>query len=192
MYPLRLGKKSHKGNKSFIALLGIRTSSLVWHSRLGHPSNDVVTRVVRDNNLLLLSSNSVSDSNFNKSIICESCQLGKSKKLSFSASNRVSLSPLKLIHTDIWTSPVMSITGYKYYIVFVDDFSRFTWIYPLHAKSETYEIFMKFKLLVKTQFSTTIKELQSDGGGEYTSLQFQNFLQNNGIVHRKSCPYTSP
>jgi hypothetical protein len=46
MYPLRLGKKSHKGNKSFIALLGIRTSSLVWHFRLGHPSNDIVTRVV--------------------------------------------------------------------------------------------------------------------------------------------------
>jgi hypothetical protein len=165
MYPLRLGKKSHKGNKSFIALLGIRTSSLVWHFRLGHPSNDIVTRVVRDNNLPLLSSNFVSDFNFNKSILCESCQLGKSKKLSFSASNRVSLSPLKLIHTDIWTSPVMSITGYKYYIVFVDDFSRFTWIYPLHAKSETYEVFLKFKLLVENQFSTTIKELQYDGGG---------------------------
>jgi hypothetical protein len=43
MYPLRLNKKSHKGNKSFIALLGIRTFSLVWHFRLGHPANDVVT-----------------------------------------------------------------------------------------------------------------------------------------------------
>jgi hypothetical protein len=192
MYPLRLGKKSHKGSKSFIALLGIRTSSLVWHFRLGHPSNDVVTRVIRDNNLPLFHSNFVSSSDFNKNILCGSCQLGKSKKQSFSASNRVSLSPLQLIHTDIWTSPVISISGYKYYIIFVDDFSRFSWIYPLHTKSETYDVFLKFKILVENQFSTTIKELQSDGGGEYTSLLFQSFLKANGIVHRKSCPYTSP
>jgi hypothetical protein len=192
MYPLRLNKKSHKGNKSFIAFLGIRTSSLIWHFRLGHPANDVVTRVVRDNNLPILHSNVVSDSVINKSILCEACQLGKSKKQPFSPSNRISSSPLQLIHTDIWTSPVLSITGYKYYIAFVDDFSRFTWIYPLHNKSETYDVFLKFKLLVENQFSTTIKELQSDGGGEYTSLPFQSFLKTNGIVHRKSCPYTSP
>jgi hypothetical protein len=99
---------------------------------------------------------------------------------------------LQLIYTDIWTSPILSITSYKYYIAFVDDFSRFTWIYPLHNKSETYYVFLKFKLLVENQFSTTIKELQSDGGGEYTSFPFQSFLKTNGIVHRKSCPYTSP
>lgn len=74
----------------------------------------------------------------------------------------------------------------------MDDFSRFSWIYPLHTKSETYDVFLKFKLLVENQFSTTIKELQSDGGCEYTSLIFQSFLKTNGIVHRKSCPYTSP
>ena len=192
MYPLRLGKKSYKCNKSFIALLGIRTSSLVWQFRLGHPSNDIVTRVVRENNLHTLRSNVVLDSIFNKNILCESCQLGKSKKQLFFASNRISSFPLQLIHIDIWTSPVLSITGYKYYIIFVDDFSRFTWIYPLHTKSETDEVFLKFKLLVENQFSTMIKELQFDGGGKYTSLSFQSFLKTKGIIHRKSCPYTSP
>jgi hypothetical protein len=190
-YPLWLGKKSHKGNKSFIALLGIRTS-IVWHFRLGNPSNDVVTPVVRDDNHPMLHSNVVSDSIFNKSILCESCQLGKNTKQPFSASNHISSFPLRLIHTDIWTSPVLSITGYKYYTVFVDDFSRFTWIYPLHTKCETYEVFLKFKLLMENQFSTTIKEIQSDGGSEYISLSFQSFLKTNGIIHRKSCPYTSP
>jgi hypothetical protein len=72
-----------------------------WHFRLGHPANDVVTRVARDNKLPLLHSNVVLDSNLNKSIICESCQLGKSKKQPFSASNRTSSSPLQLVHTDI-------------------------------------------------------------------------------------------
>jgi transposase InsO family protein len=58
-------------------------------------------------------------------------------------------------------------------------------------KSEVYECFIKFKLLVEKKFSSSIKQLQSDGGGEYTSLHFQSFLTKNGIVHRKSCPYTS-
>jgi hypothetical protein len=96
-----------------------------------------------------------------------------------------------LIHTDIWTSPVLSIRGYKYYAVFMDDFSRYTWFYPLHAKSDVYECFIKFKVLAEKQFSTSIKQLQSDRGGEFISNHFQSFLTKHGIVHRKSCPYTS-
>jgi len=52
MYPLRFEKKSHKGSKAFTTMLGIKTSSLVWHFRLRHPSSDVVTRVVL--NLILI------------------------------------------------------------------------------------------------------------------------------------------
>ena len=51
--------------------------------------------------------------------------------------------------------------------------------------------FVKFKLLVENQFSSKIKQIQSDGGREYVSNQFQTFLTNHGILHRKSCPYTS-
>jgi hypothetical protein len=117
MYPLRFGKKSYWANKAFISMLRIKTSSLVWHFRLGHPSSDVVTRVVQGNNLPL------SHYDFNKNVICSSCQLRKGKKLPFHASNWVSSSPLELIHIDLWTSHVLSISGYKYYIVFVDDYS---------------------------------------------------------------------
>ena len=117
--------------------------------------------------------------------------MGKSKKLPFYCSSHVSVTPLEIIHSDIWTSPVPSISGFKYYVVFIDDFSRFSWIYPIHLKSEVLTKFIQFKLLVENQFSTKIKHLQSDGGGEYTSLHFQSFLSKNGIIHRKSCPYTS-
>jgi hypothetical protein len=185
LYPLRLGRNFLKGSKIFTALLGIKTTTLVWHFRLGHPSLDVVNRVVKGKSL------PVSNFDFNKSSACVSCQLGKSKKQPFSASTRVSLQPLELIHTDIWTSPVQSISGYKYHVIFVDDYSRFTWIYPLHNKSEMFANFVKFKLLVENQFSSKIKQIQSDGGGEYVSNQFQTFLTNHGILHRKSCPYTS-
>jgi hypothetical protein len=66
---------------------------------------------------------------------------------------------------------MLLVNGYKYYIVFVDDF------YPLHIKSEAYDAFLKFKLLVENQFSTTIQELQSNGGGKYIVLNFQSFLK---------------
>jgi transposase InsO family protein len=80
--------------------------------------------------------------------------------------------------------------GYKYYVVFVDDFSQYTWFYPLHAKSNVYECFIKFKVLTEKQFSTPIKQLQSNGGGEFISNNFQSFLTKHGIVHWKSCTYT--
>ena len=62
------------------------------------------------------------------------------------------------------------------YVVFVDDYSHYIWIYPLCNKSDIFQSFVKFKLLVKNLFSSTIKQLQSYGGGEYTSQQFQLFL----------------
>jgi transposase InsO family protein len=52
-------------------------------------------------------------------------------------------------------------------------------------------LFKQFKVLAETQFCCKIKQLQSDGGGEFTSLRFQQLLSLNGIIHRKSCPHTS-
>ena len=52
-------------------------------------------------------------------------------------------------------------------------------------------IFFKFKPLMENQFSTTIKLIQSDGGGEYNFLHFQSFLNKHGIIHCKTCPHTS-
>jgi hypothetical protein len=61
----------------------------------------------------------------------------------------------------------------------------------MHQKSEVFTNFVKFKLLVENQFTSHIKQLQTDGGGEYNSIQFQTFLTKHGIVHRKTCPHTS-
>jgi transposase InsO family protein len=61
----------------------------------------------------------------------------------------------------------------------------------MKQKSEVFAHFVKLKLLVENQFASHIKQFQSDGGGEYTSVQFQTFLTKEGIIHRKSCPHTS-
>jgi hypothetical protein len=136
----------------------------VWHFKLRHHSLEIVNRVVKEQSLPVFSYN------FNKIAYCASCQLCKSKRQPFHASNHFSLQPLELIHNDTRTSHVQSASDFKYYVVFIDDWSRFTWIYPLHRKSEVFENFIKFKLLVENQFSTKIKRIQLDGGGIYLNL----------------------
>jgi len=160
LYPLRLKSSSSTHKFPFIAFLGLRTSLDVWHFRLGHPSLVTVPRVIKAHSLPI--SNVVS----NKTFFCDSCQLGKSKQLPFNASSRVSTAALDLIHSDLWTSPIPSMSGFKYYVIFVDDYSRYTWFYPLQNKSDVYSCFVKFKVLVENQFSCQIRQLQTDGGGD--------------------------
>jgi transposase InsO family protein len=103
----------------------------------------------------------------------------------------VSTGPLELIHSDVWTFPVSSLSGCKFYVLFIDDYNRFTWLYPILNKSDVYQCFVKFKLLAENIFSTKIKQFQYDNGGEYVSNQFKHFLTQNGILYRFACPHTS-
>jgi len=86
---------------------------------------------------------------------------------------------------------VPSFGGNKYFISFVDEFSRKTWLYLIKAKIEAFDMFQKFKILVEKQSGKSIKVLRTDGGGEYTSKVFEKFCENNGIVHEVTAPYTS-
>jgi hypothetical protein len=70
----------------------------------------------------------------------------------------VSHGPLELIHSDIWTSPVMYVGGCKFYVVFIDDHSHFAWMYPLRQKYDVLLCFMKFKVLVDNLLSCKIKK----------------------------------
>jgi transposase InsO family protein len=64
-------------------------------------------------------------------------------------------------------------------------------MYTLFHKSEVFQCFVKFKLLVEKQLSCVIKQCQTDNGGEYVSNQFKKFMSQNGILHRLTCPHTS-
>jgi len=59
---------------------------------------------------------------------------------------------------------------------FVDDYSRYSWLYPFYWKSDVFATFVKFKTIVEKFFSTSIKQIQTDNGGEFTSNQFNFFL----------------
>ena len=158
-------------------------SESTWHQRLGHPHLDILQLLSRNKTIV-----------FNKSsnkAFCDSCHLGKSCQLPFLASQFVATQPLERIHSDLWgPSPVVSTQGFKYYVIFIDNLTRFTWFYPLKHKSEFYSVFLRFKTLVENQFEKKIKQFQCDGGGEFVSNMFVNHLNECGIQQLISCPHT--
>lgn len=120
-----------------------------------------------------------------------SCQLGKSKKLPFSNSSQESIAPLELIHSDVWSTSTHFLSGCRYYVIFIDDFTRFFWLFPISNKSDVFSTFVKFKQLVEKQFNYSIKQFRSGNGSEYFSDTFKEFLTCNGIFHCLSCPHTA-
>ena len=84
---------------------------------------------------------------------------------------------------------MLSTHGYRYYVLFVDYSSRYTWIYPNKIKFEVFKTFLAFKTLVESLFKKTIKYFQSDGGKEYDNTSLAAFLIQHGIYFQKSAPY---
>jgi hypothetical protein len=76
-------------------------------------------------------------------------------------SNKVSKAPLDLIHSDIWGPTPTSLGRYSYYVSFIDDYSRYTWLYLL-KKSDIYQAFYNFENLVERKFSKKIISMQTD------------------------------
>ena len=122
--------------------------------------------------------------------LCDTCQFAKGHRLPYSHNEHRPSNVLDLIHCDIWgPSPVKSNLGFVYYVLFIDDYSCFTWLYPLKLKSDFYDTFIQFQNFVENQYSTRIKIFQSDGGAEFTSNCFKAHLHTFGIHHQLSCPY---
>uniref|UniRef100_A0ACD5TNX4 Uncharacterized protein n=1 Tax=Avena sativa TaxID=4498 RepID=A0ACD5TNX4_AVESA len=167
---------------SHSALSGVKLSSDLWHRRLGHPSRAIVESVLRTNKIACVPSNNLSS-------VCDACQRAKVHQLPFRDSSHLTHAPLELIHSDVWGPTVTSIGGFKYYVSFLDDFSRFTWIYLLKRKSDVEEAFYTFQKHVERMLNTKIRAVQSDWGGEYHRLS--RYFQREGILHRVSCPHTS-
>ncbi|MFS7970018.1 putative RNA-directed DNA polymerase [Helianthus anomalus] len=161
----------------------LASTTLPWHDRLGHPGTQVLDVLSRRFGFSC-THNKVSN-------LCHSCQLANSKRLPFFESSSFTFAPFDIIHCDLWTSPITSKTGYKYYMVLVDNFSNFIWVYPLKYKSETFPTFAKFHKLIATQFNRNIKTFQCDLGGEFDNNAFKQFAHQHGLLFRFACPQTS-
>jgi transposase InsO family protein len=134
--------------------------------------------------------------------IFKGCALGKNFKKPFSRSNNRSKEILDLIHSDVCgLMPVKHLGGSLYYVIFIDDHSRKTWLYLLKTKDEVFSKFQEFKAEIENLTNNKIKTLRTDNGGEYTSKEFVSFCklvgvgkepivphnpQQNGIAERKN------
>ena len=123
------------------------------------------------------------------SLNCESCQYSKVHRVHLSPKvNKRASTPFELIHSNVWgPCPIMSPTGFKYFVTFVDDISRVTWLYLMESRSEVFYHFSAFYAKIQTQFHVSVQILRSDNAKEYLSEPFKSFMLQHGILHQTSC-----
>jgi histone deacetylase 1/2 len=163
-----------------LAFVAIKPTQAKWHSRLGHPSVAVVSQILSKNKLPYIRDPSIES-------VCDSCQQAKNHQLPYPVSTSVSTTPLQLVFSDVWGPAPTSVGRHDYYISFIDDYSKFTWIYLLKKKSDVLSAFINFQKLVERKLGKKIITVQSDWGGEYVKLN--TFFQAHGISHHVSCPH---
>lgn len=92
-----------------------------------------------------------------------------------------------LIHCDLWTSPVPSVSGHKYYLIILDDHTHYLWTFPLRLKSEVFNTLTHFFAFAKTQFSANIRSIQCDNGGEFDNIAAPAHTSSHKALHSACC-----
>lgn len=161
-------------------------SNEIWHSRLGHINSTYLNKM--QNAVEGLSLNKKID--INKST-CVTCCEGKQNRLPFPNVDKRSTDLLNIVHADV-CGPMESVSlgGSRYFVIFIDDYSRMTYIYFMKNKNEVFQHFKDYKVKVENLLERKIKILRTDNGGEFCNSQFDGFLGNCGIIHQKTNAYT--
>ena len=122
--------------------------------------------------------------------ICRRCALGKNVRGPYPSSDNRSKGILDLVHSDVCgPMAVESMSGCLYFLTFIDDYSRKTWIFAMKAKGEVFSKFKEYKAEVENLTERKIKTLRSDNGREYTSGDFTDFCKEAGIKREYTVPY---
>ena len=163
-------------------------SQEIWHSRLCHVNYRYLHELYQKGLVSGLTMSSSSP----EPRICEPCIMGKQHRDPFphQATHRAT-QLLELIHSDLHGPlPVQSHSGYRYWVSFIDDYSRYTTVYLLKNKSDTAYAFKQFKAYAENQTGRSIKVLRDDKGGEYSSKEFAKYLALAGIDRQRTAPGT--
>ncbi|GJS47049.1 zinc finger, CCHC-type containing protein [Tanacetum coccineum] len=177
MFMLNLNKVPDDSDSVYMSSSTVVNSSL-WHARLGHVHYKRMLEMSKDELIPAI------DENPDK---CTTCMLTKITRQPFKSITRKSVI-LELIHSDLCDfHATPSLGNKKYVITFIDDASRFCYVYLLHAKDEALDKFRIYKTEVELQQNDLIKTLRTDRGGEYYDPVF---FQSVGIIHETTAPYT--
>jgi hypothetical protein len=157
----------------------------IWHRMMAHLHHGAM-QVLREMVM------GVPDFSLEHHELCKGCALGKYTKTAFPSIDSRAAGILDLIHTDV-CGPMSStwLTGSLYYVVFIDDFSRKSWIFFMKTKGQVFNRFQEFKALVENQTGKKIRVLRSNNGGEYTSKEFMDFCAGEGIRRELTVPYNT-
>ena len=158
----------------------------LWHKRYGHLNNKSIQ--IMQQKQMVKGLPKLKEA----AKVCKVCNVGKQQRGKFPKKSGWRASEkLELIHGDL-CGPITptSHSGKRYLLVFVDDFSRKTWIYFLSDKAESFEAFKTFKSFVEKEAKTSICGLRTDMGGEFTSNKFNQFCKDYGIRRQLTAAYT--
>ena len=160
----------------------------VWHHRYGHLNVNNLRELAKEQLVKGIKACDLSD----EMNLCESCIQGKIHRKSFprTGSRRAEL-PLQLVHSDVCGKiNSKSLNGGEYFLTFVDDHTRYAWIYILKHKSQVFQYFQDWKAMAERSSGRKLVTLRTDNGGEYISLEFQAYRKKEGIEHQFTVPRT--
>ena len=121
----------------------------------------------------------------------ETCIQAKSRCVPYPISFKKCETPFILIHSDVWgPAPILVSSGVKWFVVFIDDCTRMTWLYLMKNKHEVFGTFRSFHNMIKKQLCARLQIFRSDNGGEFDNHEFQEYFQGHGIYHETSCAQT--
>lgn len=139
----------------------------LWHWRLGHASEEKMKLV---------------NCCYDKMEFCDSCNKAKHTRLPFGDSSIKSSFCFDLIHCDVWGPyRIPSITGLQASLYIVSDFSRVTWVYMMKHKSEVSKLLISFLNMSETPFNGKVKQIRTDNGTEFKSLELLKFYEDKGM-----------
>ncbi|KAJ9682154.1 hypothetical protein PVL29_018172 [Vitis rotundifolia] len=147
----------------------------LMHRRLGHASFGYLKKLFPS----LFVKSDIS------SFRCDICELAKSHRASFPLILNKSLLPFMVIHSDVWgPSKVPTLSGSRWFVTFIDDCTRMTWLCLMKTKDEVNFLFQNFHKMIETQYNAKVRVLRSDNGGEYQNSDLQKYLEGHGIIHQ--------
>ncbi|GJY11345.1 gag-pol polyprotein [Tanacetum coccineum] len=140
-----------------------------WHQKLGHMSEQGMKILVERKLIPGLTKVSLH--------FCEYYVMSKKHRLKFKTSNYRSVYVLELVHSDVWLAPVQSLGGAKYFVSFIDDYSRRCWVYPIKKTFDVFEVFKVYKARVELDSGKKIKCLRTDNREWIGRADEQNLIR---------------
>ncbi|KAJ9565812.1 LOW QUALITY PROTEIN: hypothetical protein OSB04_001778 [Centaurea solstitialis] len=183
----RFEELSHPDNKICLLAKATKADSWIWHQRLCHQNFKDMNKLVSRG---LVSG--LPETRLSKDTLCSACELGKMKRSSHPPKLETNCrSPLDMIHMDLCgPMRVESLARKKYMLVLVDEFSRFTWLEFLRAKSDAADRIIAFIKRIQVSLNLKVKKLRSDNETEFRNTKLQSFLEDVGISHNFSAVRT--